>query len=82
MEEAQEEGELYEHYSFVADKGQSLLRIDKFLMSRIENATRTKIQEGIAAGNILVNAAKVKANYKVKPPVSYTHLTLPTKQRV
>jgi 23S rRNA pseudouridine1911/1915/1917 synthase len=60
--------ELHEHYKFIADKGQSLLRIDKFLMNRIENASRTKIQEAAQAGNIFVNDRKeTKANYQVKP---------------
>jgi len=66
--ESQEEGQdLYEHYRFNADKGQGLLRIDKFLMVRIENASRNKIQQAAHAGNILVNGAPVKPNYKVKP---------------
>ncbi|MCF8297558.1 MAG: RluA family pseudouridine synthase [Saprospiraceae bacterium] len=62
-----EDQELFEHYHFVVDKGQSLLRIDKFLMSRIENASRTKLQNATKAGNILVNDKPVKSNYKVKP---------------
>lgn len=62
-----EEQELFEHYHFVADKGQGLLRIDKFLMCRIENASRTKLQNATKAGNILVNQKAVKSNYKVKP---------------
>lgn len=62
-----EEQDLYEHYRFVADPGQSLLRIDKFLMARIENATRNKIQQATKAGNVLVNEAVVKSNYRVKP---------------
>lgn len=59
--------ELYEHYKFVADPGQGLLRIDKFLMSKIENASRNRIQNAAKAGNILVNGATVKPNYRVKP---------------
>ncbi len=59
--------ELYEHYRFVADKGQSLLRIDKFLVNKIDNASRSKIQSAAEAGNILVNDHPVKSNYKVKP---------------
>jgi len=59
--------DLYEHFRIVADKGQGLLRIDKFLMTRIENATRNKIQQAAHAGNILVNDNPVKPNYKVKP---------------
>ena len=58
---------LHEHFSFKIDNGQQPLRIDKFLMSRIENATRNKIQNAIKEGNIFVNDVKVKSNYKVKP---------------
>lgn len=57
---------LYEHYRFEADKGQNPLRVDKFLMNRIENATRNKIQKAAKEGNILVNEVPVKSNYKVK----------------
>ncbi|MFW5771198.1 MAG: S4 domain-containing protein, partial [Spirochaetota bacterium] len=63
----QEQDELFEHYRIVADKGQGLLRVDKFLFNRIENASRTKIQAAAQAGNILVNDKPVKPNYKVKP---------------
>lgn len=63
----EEESELFEHYRIIVDKGQSLLRIDKFLMSRIQNATRTKIQAAIKAGNVLVNEQPIKSNYLVKP---------------
>ncbi|MES2828719.1 MAG: RluA family pseudouridine synthase [Bacteroidota bacterium] len=59
--------ELYEHLNIVVDKGQSLLRIDKFLMHRVENASRNRIQNAIEAGNVLVNKSTVKASYKVKP---------------
>ena len=59
--------ELYEHFRFVAAEGQEPLRVDKYLMNFIENATRNKIQLAIKAGNVLVNDAVVKANYKVKP---------------
>ncbi len=62
-----EQSELFEHFRFIVDKGQSLLRIDKFLTSRIENASRTKVQNAAEAGNILVNGKAVKSNYKVKP---------------
>ena len=62
-----QEKELYEHHRFVADPGQSLLRIDKFLMTRLMNASRNKIQQAATAGNILVNEKVVKQNYKVKP---------------
>ncbi len=58
---------LYEHYSFVAEKGQQPLRIDKYLMNFIENATRNKIQAAAKEGSIYVNGEPVKSNYKVKP---------------
>ena len=57
---------LYEHYSFTADSGQQALRVDKFLMNRIENATRNKIQQAAKAGSVRVNDLVVKSNYKVK----------------
>ncbi|WP_369048510.1 RluA family pseudouridine synthase [Tenacibaculum sp. UWU-22] len=62
-----ENDELYEHYRFTANQGQIPLRVDKFLMNFIENATRNKIQQAAKAGNILVNDKAVKQNYKVKP---------------
>ena len=64
---SEEEDELYEHYSVIADKGQALLRIDKFLTNRMENTSRNRIQTAADAGNILVNGVPVKSNYKVKP---------------
>lgn len=64
--EQENNDELYEHFRFVAGEGQEPLRVDKFLMNFIENATRNKIQLAIKAGNVLVNDAEVKANYKVK----------------
>lgn len=59
--------ELFEHYKFIADPGQEVLRIDKFLMDRIPNTSRNKIQIASKNGNILVNKIKVKQNYKIKP---------------
>ncbi|WP_432413042.1 RluA family pseudouridine synthase [Rasiella sp. SM2506] len=58
--------DLYEHFRFVADKGQSPLRVDKYLMNKVENATRNKIQKSAKDGNIYVNDVIVKQNYKVK----------------
>jgi len=63
----EQEQDLFEHYRFVADPGQGPLRIDKFLMSKIQNASRNKIQQAAAAGSILVNDKAVKQNYKVRP---------------
>ena len=69
MEELEEErnDELFEHFKIIADKGQQLLRIDKFLLNRIENTSRTKIQNAAEAGSIVVNGKAVKSNYRVKP---------------
>lgn len=66
-EEIIDQQELFEHHRFVVDPGQSLLRIDKFLSSKIENVSRTRVQEAANAGNILVNNNSVKPNYRVKP---------------
>ena len=62
-----ESGELFEHFRFIVDKKQGQLRIDKYLMARIENASRNRIQNSAHAGNILVNGIVIKPNYKVKP---------------
>lgn len=59
--------ELYERFVFTIDKGQEPYRIDKFLMNRIEGATRNKLQQAINAGLVLVNGKEVKQNYKIKP---------------
>ncbi len=63
----QDDQELYEHYRIEVDKGQALLRIDKFLINRLENASRNKIQNAADANSILVNGKPVKSNYRVKP---------------
>tara|TARA_B100001029_G_C15026367_1_gene433885 strand:- start:156 stop:1163 length:1008 start_codon:yes stop_codon:yes gene_type:complete len=60
------EQELFQHYKFVADKGQDALRVDKFLMNFLVNASRSKIQQSAKEGYIHVNGAPVKSNYKVK----------------
>ncbi len=62
-----ENQEMYEHHRFVVDKGQGLMRIDKYVQSRTEGISRNKIQNTARAGNILVNGEPVKPNYKVKP---------------
>ncbi len=66
LEDDFQEESLHEHFSFTADKGQEPLRVDKYLMNRIENATRNKIQNAAKAGSIFVNDKAVKSNYKVK----------------
>ena len=59
--------ELYERLSLKVDKGQEPLRIDKFLVARIENASRNKIQKALESGMVLVNSKQVQPNYKIKP---------------
>ncbi len=66
-EDLSDQQELFEHYRFIADPGQSMLRIDKYLSVRLESTSRTRIQNAANAGNILVNNNTVKPNYKVKP---------------
>jgi len=74
------ESELYEHFRFVADPGQSFLRIDKFLVNRLENTSRSRIQAASEAGNILVNDIAVRSSYKVKPGDTIT-IVLPDPPR-
>ncbi|GAA4814389.1 RluA family pseudouridine synthase [Litoribaculum gwangyangense] len=73
----EEDNDLYEHYAFTVEKGQNPLRIDKYLMNFVENATRNKIQAAAKNGSIFVNGLAVKSNYKVKPfdsiRVLFTH---------
>lgn len=63
----EEEEELFEHYNIIADKGQAVLRVDKFLSNRLPNFSRNKIQQAASDGNIVVNGEVVKPNYKIKP---------------
>ncbi len=69
LEDIQSQGdsELYEHHRIVVDKGQAMLRMDKYLQMRLEGISRTKIQAAAKAGCILVNEKPAKSNYKVKP---------------
>ena len=66
IEEDNGNDDLYEHYSFTASKGQEPLRVDKFLMNFVENATRNKVQQAAKNGNVFVNGNTVKQNYRVK----------------
>ena len=66
-DELHEEDELFEHHNIIVDKGQEIIRIDKFLMDRLPNTSRNKIQVAAKNGNIQVNGTAVKPNYKVKP---------------
>ncbi|MCL2561656.1 MAG: RluA family pseudouridine synthase [Rikenellaceae bacterium] len=65
--EEEQQDELYEHFAVTVDRGQALLRVDKYLTARIEGASRNRIQTAAESGNILVNGTAVKSNYKVKP---------------
>ncbi|MFM2039988.1 MAG: hypothetical protein RLZZ493_577 [Bacteroidota bacterium] len=67
IQEVDQEEELFEHYRFKADPGQESLRIDKYLLDRMPNTSRNKIQVAAKNGNIQVNGIAVKPNYKVKP---------------
>lgn len=58
---------LYEHHNIIVEKGQFTIRIDKFIMMRLSNTTRTKIQNACESGFVRVNGKPVKANYKIKP---------------
>ncbi|AVR47285.1 RNA pseudouridine synthase [Christiangramia fulva] len=66
IDEQEQDESLYEHHKFKAEVGQKPLRVDKYLMNFIENATRNKIQKAAKSGNIYVNGETVKQNYKVK----------------
>ncbi len=63
----EQDDELFEHHRIVVDPKQSPVRIDKFLMDRLPNVTRTKIQEGLREGFVKVNEQEAKPNYKIKP---------------
>lgn len=65
--ESTDHNELYEHFKFLVDPGQTHLRIDKFLFNRLEGTSRNRIQAAAKAGNILVNTQPIKPNYRVKP---------------
>ena len=71
---------LYEHFSITADKGQSLLRLDKYLTSHMENCSRNRIQVAADSGNILVNGKPAKPSYKVKP-LDHIQLVMPYPKR-
>ena len=65
--EALDKDQLFEHYKIKVDKGQEALRVDKFLMNRMEKTSRNRIQNAAKAGCIVVNEKEVKSNYKIKP---------------
>ena len=68
-DDVEEDGadELFEHFAITVDKGQKLLRLDKYLVDRMEHCSRNRIQTAADNGNILVNGVAAKSSYKVKP---------------
>ncbi len=79
-EEGGGQDEMYEHFAVTADRGQSLLRIDKFLTHRMENVSRSRIQAAADSGNILVNGVPAKSSYKVKP-LDHIQIVMPYPRR-
>jgi len=67
LESDDQQDEMFEHFGITVDKGQGMIRIDKFLTEKIEGASRSRVQAAADAGNILVNDVPVKSSYKVKP---------------
>lgn len=67
VEPVGDEAQLYEHFRVVVDKGQEMMRVDKYLFDRITNSSRNRIQKAADAGFVMANGKPVKSNYKVKP---------------
>lgn len=76
-----EDGGMFEHFRFAVDKGQALLRIDKYITEHMEKTSRHRIQLAIGAGYVRVNGTPVKANYKVKP-LDLITIVLPYRRRM
>ncbi len=79
--EDDQQDELYEHFAVTVDRGQAMLRVDKYLTVRIEGASRNRIQTAADSGNILVNGHAVKSSYKVKP-LDVVSVVMPYPRRV
>jgi len=67
MDAPLDKDQLFEHFAITVDKGQEILRVDKFLMNKLEKTSRNKIQNAARAGCVIVNEKAVKPNYKIKP---------------
>ena len=67
IEPVGDEFQLYEHFRVVVDKGQAMVRVDKYLFERIVNASRNRIQKAAEGGFVMANGKPVKSSYKVKP---------------
>ena len=73
--------ELFEHYKFISDKGQSMVRLDKYITSKMTETSRSRVQMAIEAGYVRVNGSVAKSNYKVKP-LDEISLVFPYEKRV
>ncbi len=80
LEEEGQPDELFEHFGITVDKGQGMLRIDKYLTEKIEGTSRSRVQAAADAGNIRVNDKPVKSSYKIKP-LDRISLVLPYPKR-
>ena len=67
VEPVGDEAQLYEHFRVVVDRGQEMMRVDKYLFDRLTNASRNRIQKSAEAGFVMANNKPVKSSYKVKP---------------
>lgn len=67
LDEQQEQDDLFEHHRLEVDKGQQMVRIDKFLIDRLPATSRNRVQNAVKAGNVLVDGRAVKSSYKIKP---------------
>ncbi|MBR2060637.1 MAG: RluA family pseudouridine synthase [Tidjanibacter sp.] len=75
-----EQEEMYEHFAVTVDKGQSMLRIDKYLVDRLEHCSRSRVQAAADSGSVLVNGKAVKSSYKVKP-LDHISIVMPYPKR-
>lgn len=78
--EDEDQPELFEHFRLATDKGQSPVRLDRYLSTHIEGTSRNRIQQAIDAGYVMVDGRPAKANYKIKPGETITIL-LPYRRR-
>ena len=67
IDELEGEPQLYEHFRFVVDSGQEPLRIDKYMLEKLQHSSRNRIQRAADAGFVHVNDRPVKRNYRVRP---------------
>ena len=74
IEPVGDESQLYEHFRVVVDKGQAMVRVDKYLFERIVNASRNRIRKAAEGGFVMANGKPVKSSYKVKPDRKSTRL--------